>query len=135
MDCMDDPKFQLISITIDGTTKEILKCENGHWLNKCGHTFIRHAVTVNYNNHFYHKGCSWVGGRLDPDKIPVGKCGRVFVNMRHVLMAIKTKTDFIYTAVYDSLEPALTYMKTPPGIVEEALKDSVKPSFDVFIEY
>ena len=113
MDFINDSKFREISTNINEFTSEILKGIDESWLNKCGHTFIRHAITVNYNQHYYCNGCSWVGGKLVPDKIETGKFGRVCVNMRYILMTVRISNDFLYIPI----------------------KDNIEPSFDVFIEY
>lgn len=113
MDFINDPKFRELSINLNEDTSEILKTLGESWLNKCGHTFVRHAIMINYNQHYYCDGCSWVGGRLNPNGIEIGKYGRVFVNMRYILMTVRIANDFLYFPI----------------------KKDIEPSFDVFIEY
>lgn len=118
MDFKEDPKFREVAEQMNepcGTDKikNVLDNADDAWLNKCGRVFVRNAISIIYNRHFYIEGSSFTGGRVTFNQIKDGEVGRLFINMAYVLMALKYKDGFIYVSAN----------KYP------------KPTFDIFIEY
>lgn len=118
MDFTEDPNFKIVTECMNepnGTIdiQKVLDSADNVWLNKCGHAFVRHAVSIIYNRHYYTEGTSFTGGRINLNQIKDDEVGRLFVNMAYVLMAIKKDDSFVFVKANEY--PA--------------------PSFDIFIEY
>ena len=118
MSFLDDLKFRDITTRLsyqctEEKLRDLINDADVIWLNKCGNAFIRNAISIIYNRHYYIKGSSWVGGRVTPEQIEEGEVGRLFVNMSYVLMVIKKDNDFVYVKA----------------------NEFDNPSFDIFIDY
>lgn len=118
MDFLDDPRFRQLTTDINNyngseSIREIMSDADSIWLDKCGHTFLRHAISSTFNRHYFTEGSSFIGGRVTMSQIKNGEIGRLFVNMTYVLLAVKTENDFIFvsTSTFDN------------------------PSFDIYVEY
>ena len=63
---LDDPKFRDITTQLsyqctEEKLRDLINDADTIWLNKCGNAFVRNAISIIYNRHYYEHGSHIIG--------------------------------------------------------------------------